>query len=134
MQVDAVETEVEVALDVLTVLLRMLGHEHPSLEVFRAYEPGQLLELERRADVGTGKPHAAVRPLRHRIRQRLCSRRCPAEMKPQQFEAAARVTPHLECPLVEPLEQSGDLVDRRTVDDDAVHGATGSLGRNWSGC
>src|SRR5690606_34844907 len=70
-QVDAVEAEVEVALDLRAVQVGVGGDHHRPREVLGPDGPGDLGEHERAADVATGEPHGAVRPLTHRVGHRL---------------------------------------------------------------
>src|SRR5262252_4965437 len=61
-QVHAVDTEVEIALDVRAVGIEVASDEHPAREVFRTHEPGHLLEVVGGPDVLLGKLHPAVWP------------------------------------------------------------------------
>jgi hypothetical protein len=102
-QVHPVEAEVEVALDVGAVRVRVLRDEHATLEVLGPHRAGDLLELERRADVGLRKPHPRVRPLRERGGDRRIPRRRPRQMQPDDARLRLGTAPHLAGPFGETL-------------------------------
>ncbi len=90
-------------------------------------ELGELLELERRPDVGLAESHPAVRPLGHRRLHRLLVRGGPAEVEAQHLGHRRCVTARLLRSLGEALQERTDLVERSRLGDEAVGHPPGAL-------
>src|SRR5579859_2430406 len=119
-EVDAVNAEVEIALDVGAVGVQVARDEHPPREVTGADQPGHLLEVVRGADVLLGEPHSAVRPLGDRVAHGFLVGGRPRQVQLEDLDLRSGLAASLLGPGVESLEQPGDLLGRGTGRDDPV--------------
>src|SRR6266849_4266945 len=128
-----VKAQIEKALDVLTMLLKVGRDEHASLEILGAYQLGNLGEVFRRANVLFGGSNAAVGPLFHGLLFRFFASCSPGDVQLQQLGHAAGLFACLASTFLEALNQHLQLLTGRGGSDEAIAHTPGRLGCLWPG-